>query len=83
MRCLCFRSPVQSVPIFTLCKEMASNVKITLNTPISNLLFTKKKKSYIYSAFSPSWSNENLQVNLPLLILTVARTLAALDHLLN
>lgn len=34
MRCLWFRSPVQSVPTFTLCKETASNVKIMLNTPI-------------------------------------------------
>lgn len=82
IRCLHFRSPVQSIPTLNLCKETASNVKITLNTPIL-IPCSPKKESYIYSAFSPSCSNENLQVNLPLFILTGARTLAALDHLLN
>lgn len=34
MRCLCFKSPIQSVPKFTSLREIASNTKITLSTPI-------------------------------------------------
>lgn len=82
MRHLCFMSPGLSAPTFALCEQVASNMKKMLNTPIL-ISCSPKYESYIYSAFSPSCSNENFQVNLALFILTVASTPGVPYHLLN